>query len=66
MAPLAEEAPDIPYDALSEKHLLYDLIYNPIKTQFLLKGAAQGTDTKNGLEMLEIQAEASWKIWNNK
>ncbi|MBR4649644.1 MAG: shikimate dehydrogenase, partial [Bacteroidaceae bacterium] len=47
-----------------ERHLLYDLVYNPAKTLFLQKGEAQGAAIKNGLEMLHLQAEAGWEIWN--
>lgn len=64
MAPHFNECPDIPYGALSKQHLLYDLIYNPDETLFLKKGKAQGALTKNGLEMLLLQAEAGWEIWN--
>lgn len=65
MFSLSEAAPEIPYEALSADHYLYDLIYNPEMTAFLQKGAAQGTRTKNGLEMLHIQAEKNWEIWNS-
>lgn len=64
MAPHFNECPDIPYEALTPQHLLYDLVYNPDETLFLKKGKAQGTLTKNGLEMLLLQAEAGWEIWN--
>lgn len=50
---------------LNSKHLLYDLVYNPELTLFLKKGLEKGCKIKNGLEMLEMQAEESWKIWNN-
>jgi len=56
--------PDIPYQALGAQHLLYDLIYNPGETRFLQGGREQGATVKNGLEMLHLQAEASWQIWN--
>lgn len=56
--------PDIPYDLLDDRHLLYDLVYNPPETEFLKRGKAQGAATKNGLEMLERQAERNWEIWN--
>lgn len=65
MAPHFDDSPDIPYDSLTPKHLLYDLIYNPDETLFLKKGAQQGCTTKNGLEMLLLQAEAGWEIWNS-
>ncbi|MDV7187176.1 shikimate dehydrogenase [Lutibacter sp. TH_r2] len=63
--PNTTEAPDIPYKFITQKHLLYDLIYNPEKTQFLLEGEKNGAQIKNGLEMLELQAEKSWEIWNS-
>ena len=58
------EFPNIPYKNLTNKHLLYDLIYNPNETKFLKYGKANNTHIKNGLEMLKIQAEESWRIWN--
>ena len=63
--PNTAQFPNIPYQYLGENHLLYDLIYNPEKTQFLQKGAQQGAAIKNGLEMLTLQAEKSWEIWNS-
>ena len=62
--PRTNSCPDIPYQFLHSKHLLYDLVYNPATTLFLQKGAEQGATIKNGFEMLVIQAEESWKIWN--
>lgn len=64
MYPHTAECPQLPYAALSERHLLYDLIYNPEETLFLRKGREAGAATKNGLEMLILQALASWKFWN--
>jgi len=64
MYPNVDVAPNIPYNAISEKHLLYDLVYNPEETLFLKKGKEKGAQTKNGLEMLYLQAERSWEIWN--
>lgn len=64
MYPHTKEFPPIPYSFLSEKHLLFDLIYNPEQTAFLKQGAARGAVIKNGLEMLQLQAEKSWEIWN--
>ncbi len=64
MFPENDVCPPLPYEYLISKHLLFDLIYNPAETLFLQKGKAQGATTKNGLEMLQIQAEESWKIWN--
>lgn len=57
------DCPPIPYDQLGPSHLLYDLIYNPAKTTFLQRGETAGSRIKNGLEMLELQAEESWRIW---
>lgn len=56
--------PEIPYEQLSENHLLYDIVYNPENTLFLQKGTAQGAATKSGYEMWYLQALASWEIWN--
>ncbi len=63
--PNIADKPDIPYHFLSTKHLLFDLIYNPEKTAFLAEGEKQGATICNGLRMLELQAEKSWKIWNS-
>ncbi len=63
MYPDVEGYPDIPYHALTPQHLLFDLVYNPAKTQFLAKGEAYGATIKNGTEMLHLQAEAAYKIW---
>ncbi|WP_185882837.1 shikimate dehydrogenase family protein [Blattabacterium cuenoti] len=57
--------PPLPYQYISDQHYFYDLVYNPNKTLFLRKGEKNGATIKNGLEMLYIQAEESWKIWNN-
>ena len=62
--PSLNECPHIPYQYLTKKHLLYDLIYNPSETLFLKKGKQQGAKICNGLKMLELQAEKAWKIWN--
>ena len=63
--PKIKNCPNIPYNSLTKEHILYDLVYNPIETLFLKKGKELGCKTKNGLEMLEIQANESWKIWDN-
>ncbi len=63
--PNIEDKPAIPYQYISNKHLLFDLIYNPEKTAFLLEGEKQGASICNGLRMLELQAEKSWAIWNS-
>lgn len=65
-APDLTSFPPIPYEAITDQHLMYDLIYNPEKTVFLQKGEAQGAEIKNGYEMLVLQAEKSWEIWNKK
>lgn len=64
MYPQTDTCPNIPYEALTSRHLAYDLVYNPETTLFLEKCAAQGAVIKNGLEMLLLQAYASWDIWN--
>jgi shikimate dehydrogenase len=64
MYPKVEELPSLPYTALSESHYLYDLVYNPSLTAFLEKGIAVGATTENGLDMLHLQAEKAWEIWN--
>jgi len=66
MSPNTDTCPPLDYSSLGSSHLLFDLVYNPDKTLFLQKGEAQGATIKNGLEMLHLQAEASWKIWNLK
>jgi shikimate dehydrogenase len=64
MYPDINDSPDLSYDKLNRFHLVYDLIYNPTKTQFLLKAEQHDVVTKNGLEMLQLQADKSWEIWN--
>ncbi|MFN0255236.1 shikimate dehydrogenase family protein [Pedobacter ureilyticus] len=66
MYPNVDSFPPIPYQHLNEKHLAYDLVYNPEETAFLTKVKAQGGTIKNGLEMLHLQAERSWDIWNKE
>ena len=63
--PNIEECPKIPYQYITERHLCYDLIYNPIKTKFLILSEKKGASIINGNEMLENQAMESWKIWNS-
>ena len=65
MTPEENTCPDIPYEWISARHLLFDCVYNPEETLFLQKGKAQGARIKNGMEMLFGQAKAAWKIWNN-
>ncbi len=64
MYPNINECPDIPYELLTPKHLLYDLLYNPDEPLLLKKGKEQGAKVKNGLEMLLLQAFASWEFWH--
>jgi len=64
MFPKVDECPAIPYEYLTPNNLLYDLVYNPETTFFMKKGALQGSVVKNGLEMLYLQAIASWEFWN--
>lgn len=64
MFPHYDECPELPYEALDNHNLLYDLIYNPDETLFMKKGRERGAQTKNGLEMLLLQAFASWDFWN--
>lgn len=65
MFPNLESFPPIPYQHLTVNHLAYDLVYNPLETAFLAKAKAEGAAIKNGLEMLHLQAERSWEIWNS-
>ena len=64
MYPHVDECPNLPYEAMDNHTLLYDLIYNPDKTMFMRRGEEHGATVKNGLEMLLLQAFASWKFWN--
>ncbi len=61
----ADAKPEIPYHYCNKNHLFYDLVYNPEVTAFLKAGLKQGAPIKNGLEMLHLQADASWEIWNS-
>lgn len=65
MHPETEAMPPIDYDQVSKEHYVYDLIYNPARTMFLQKAEMRGATIKNGLEMLHVQAEKSWEIWNS-
>ena len=62
--PKIKESPKIPYQFINESHLCFDLIYNPQETKFLKESKKRNAITVNGLKMLELQAEESWKIWN--
>lgn len=65
MSPNIDAAPSLPYDRITKGHYLYDLVYNPAETLFLKHGKDRGAKTKNGLEMLTLQAEKAWEIWNS-
>lgn len=65
MYPNVAECPQLPYQFLTPLHHLYDLIYNPVETLFLANGKAKGASIQNGQEMLVLQAEESWRIWNS-
>ena len=66
MYPHTDECPLLPYEAMDNRTILYDLIYNPDETLFMKRGAAKGANVKNGLEMLLLQAFASWDFWHEK
>ena len=66
MYPHADECPLLPYEAMDYHTILYDLIYNPDETLFMKRGREQGAEVKNGLEMLLLQAFASWEFWHEK
>ena len=66
MYPKVDQCPSLPYEYLTASHLLYDIVYNPTTTLFMKRGAEQGATVKNGIEMLERQAIASWELWNAK
>jgi shikimate dehydrogenase len=65
MSPNTEAMPPIDFENIGPEHFVYDLIYNPARTLFLQKAEIRGATIKNGLEMLHVQAEKSWTIWNN-
>ncbi|HCW05907.1 MAG TPA: shikimate dehydrogenase [Cytophagales bacterium] len=65
MSPDTNNFPPIDYDLITPQHFVYDLIYNPARTLFIQKADMRGATVKNGLEMLQIQAEKAWAIWNN-
>ncbi|MEO8588103.1 MAG: shikimate dehydrogenase [Flavobacteriales bacterium] len=66
MFPDVEGRPELPYEAIGARHILIDLVYNPEETAFLREGRLRGANTTNGLHMLEAQAEASWRIWQEQ
>lgn len=63
-SPNISEYPDIPYQLITSKHFLYDLVYNPRETELMKRGFAKGATVTNGMKMLEYQAKKSWSIWN--
>lgn len=62
--PKVDDFPEIPYEYFTPNHIAFDLVYNPAETQFLKNAKKHGATTKNGLEMLQLQAEKAWEIWN--
>ncbi|MBO0939443.1 shikimate dehydrogenase [Fibrella sp. HMF5335] len=66
MYPAVNAAPDLPYELITAHHFLYDLIYNPAETEFMRRGQAQGATVMNGYQMLVLQAEKAWAIWQEK
>ena len=64
MYPNLKDFPEIPYEFITDSHHLFDLIYNPTETKFLSIGKQKGATIQNGYEMLILQAEESWRIWN--
>lgn len=64
MSPNVNDLPNIPYEGINSKHFVFDLIYNPEQTAFLMRCRLLGARTKNGLEMLHLQADKSWEVWN--
>ncbi len=66
MWPNVTDCPDIPYHLLTPTHYLFDLIYNPEITEFMYRGKQQGAQIKNGLQMLHLQADYSWELWNTR
>jgi len=64
-APSDDQCPQIPYEYLSKAHLVYDMVYNPEETLFLKNAATRGATVKNGMEMLQLQAQKAWEIWTN-
>jgi shikimate dehydrogenase len=65
MSPNVDSCPELNYQLMNHDNYLYDLVYNPLETKFMLQGKANGAQVKNGLEMLHLQAEKSWEIWNS-
>ncbi len=64
--PNVDGCPEIPYELITNRHYLYDLVYNPAETTFLRNGLARGASIRNGLKMLELQAEKAWDIWTSE
>jgi len=62
--PHEDDAPEIPYEFVTSNHFLYDLVYNPEETEFIKRGKANGAMVMNGMDMLKMQAEEAWRIWN--
>lgn len=62
--PNVSECPPLPYEYFTDRHIAFDLVYNPSETEFMKRASAHGAITKNGYEMLVFQAEKAWRIWN--
>ena len=62
--PQVEGMPELPLEQMDNRHLVYDLVYNPARTRLMQECVSRGGRVKNGQDMLELQAEAAWKIWN--
>jgi shikimate dehydrogenase len=65
MYPNVDKAPAIPFDLIKLEHYVYDLVYNPEVTKLMSEASKRGARTKNGMEMLHLQADRSWEIWNS-
>lgn len=65
MYPKVDTAPVIQYDAITERHVVFDLVYNPEITEFMRRASSMGATVKNGLEMLHLQARRAWEIWTD-
>lgn len=64
--PKTDECPDLPFEKISSQHLVFDLVYNPPQTLLLQRSLMQGANIQNGLDMLQIQAEKAWDVWQNR
>ncbi len=65
MSPHTETCPELPFERIGPAHLVFDLVYNPAETLLMQRAAQQGAAVQNGLEMLYLQAEKAWEIWQS-